>query len=141
MTGGKLIHCQKVLKWYTFTLSFTMHEVSIIKNSLEIVEQAAINDGIKYITEIKLVIGEKRVVLPEALYFGFEAFTKDSDMFENCKLTIETRDILLHCKDCRNKYNADLSVSICDNCQSSNTELLEGNELYVDYFEGGGDRQ
>jgi hypothetical protein len=23
MLGGKLIHCQKVLEWYTFTLSFT----------------------------------------------------------------------------------------------------------------------
>ncbi|MEA5025899.1 hypothetical protein SDC9_45770 [bioreactor metagenome] len=24
MLGGKLIHCQKVLEWYTFTLSFTL---------------------------------------------------------------------------------------------------------------------
>lgn len=114
-----------------------MHETGIIKNALEIVEQAAINNSIQLVTEIKLVIGKKRVVLPETLYLGFEVFIRDSEMFKSCKLTIETRDILLLCKDCGNQFNAELSVGKCIFCQSKSTELLEGNELYVDYFECG----
>lgn len=115
-----------------------MHEAGIVKSVLEIVEQAAVMNGISHITEIKLVIGKKRAVLPEALYLGFEAFTKDSSLYQNCKLTIDTREILLLCKDCGNKFNADLSVSKCSKCQSRHTELLQGNELYIDYFEGAG---
>jgi len=118
-----------------------MHEAGIVKSVLELVEQAAVINGISHITEIKLVIGKKRVVLPEALYLGFEAFTKDTPLYENCKLIIDTRDILLLCKDCGNNFNAELSVSKCSKCQSQNTELLQGSELYVDYFEGGGDAE
>ena len=117
-----------------------MHESGIIKSALDIVAQAAAESGIHRITEIKLVIGQKRVVLPDALFFGFAAFTKDSPLFKDCQLTIETRDILLLCQDCQHQFNAELSVSACPNCHSRRTSLLEGNELYIDYFESGGDQ-
>lgn len=118
-----------------------MHEAGIMKNALEIVEQAAVEHGITQITEIKLVIGKKRVVLPEAMEMAFAAFTKDSELFKGCLLNIETREILLRCKDCGNQFNAELSVMRCSSCRSGNTELLEGNELFVDYFQSGGDTE
>lgn len=116
-----------------------MHESGIIKNAMDIVAQAAADNGIQTITEIKLVIGKKKVVLPDALFLGFAAFTKDRPLFKNCHLTIETRDILLRCKDCGQQFNAELSISKCPICSSTHTDLLEGNELYVDYFESGDD--
>jgi len=71
MTGGKLIHCQKVLKWYTFTLSFT----TIIKDLKLKGSTSAVKMGTK-VRNIRLVDGDHNI---DCKIDGFGAMSLKSE--------------------------------------------------------------
>ena len=52
MIGGKLIRCQNALKWYTYTLSFTMKDraasfVEDVNEAINEDEQGYMSEGVE----------------------------------------------------------------------------------------------
>jgi hydrogenase nickel incorporation protein HypA/HybF len=113
-----------------------MHETGIIKNVLDIVEQAAIQSNYRKVTEINLVIGESRAVMPEGLRLGMRVFSEKSEMFLGCKLTLDLREVVLECRQCGHVGHAEYTKSPCPECGSAGQRIIQGNELKISSFSG-----
>jgi hydrogenase nickel incorporation protein HypA/HybF len=111
-----------------------MHEFSLMQSVLEQVDSTARKAGAEQVTEIRLVIGEMREVVPSALEFAFEALAPGT-LSENALLTTTTVRPRSRCVQCGHEYEHDRFTWSCPVCDSLATELLAGKELYIDTIE------
>jgi len=113
-----------------------MHELQIATNIISIVEEeickAGKTEDVKY---VYFIAGRMRAIIPETLQFSFDVQKKKHKQLENSKLLIEEIDIVIRCKDCENQQTINEPAFYCDNCNSTNIEIVTGNELYVDSIE------
>lgn len=112
-----------------------MHEFALIQSVLKIVEDRAQANGITKVTRVKLVIGKMTMALPAALEMAFAALTPDT-VAQGARLEIEEREILLRCLGCGSEYQSEPLHFNCPVCGAGRTRIIQGRELYLDYFEG-----
>ncbi|MDR2106409.1 MAG: hydrogenase maturation nickel metallochaperone HypA [Coriobacteriales bacterium] len=111
-----------------------MHEFGLMQSVLESVETSAREAGAERVTEIRLVIGEMREVVPEALDFAFEALAPET-LSEGAQLTITTVAPRSRCTQCGHSFEHDRFHRACPACDALATELVAGKELYIDAIE------
>jgi hydrogenase nickel incorporation protein HypA/HybF len=111
-----------------------MHEFGLMQSVLENVETAVREAGAERVTEIRLVIGEMREVVPEAMEFAFEALAP-ATASEGARLTITKVKPRSRCLQCEHSFEHDRFHWMCPVCGSLSTELLAGKELYLDAIE------
>ncbi|HWP95670.1 MAG TPA: hydrogenase maturation nickel metallochaperone HypA [Syntrophomonadaceae bacterium] len=113
-----------------------MHELSLMQSVMDTVRDGAQNNNIIRVKKIKLVIGKLSQALPDSLQFAFEALSSDS-LFQGAVLEIEERSIKGHCQACGSQFSIqDDYCFICPVCQGFHVDVIEGRELFIDYFEG-----
>ena len=103
---------------------------SVLQNA-EVVAREA---GANRVSEIRLVIGEMREVLPDAMKFAFEALSSET-LCEGAALRIIMMRPRSRCLQCKSEYEHDRFHWMCPGCGSLVTELLAGRELYIDAIE------
>lgn len=114
-----------------------MHELSLVQGILEAVLEQAETYQIKKIEKVKIVVGEMTSAMPEALQFAFEVLSRDTfTSAREAVLEIENRPVKLICRDCHLVFMPEGLKYSCSQCISSRTDILEGRELFVEYFEG-----
>jgi hydrogenase nickel incorporation protein HypA/HybF len=114
-----------------------MHEFSLIEGVLGMVRDSAAQNNIKMINRVKLVVGKLSMALPDSLYFAFEAIARTEDIFQDAVLEIEERELICNCRPCQQSFKMeDLYSFICPRCGANNIEIIQGRELYLDYYEG-----
>ena len=113
-----------------------MHELQIATNIISIVEEeirkAGKTENVKY---VYFIAGRMRAIIPETLQFSFDVQKKKHKQLENSKLLIKEIDIVIKCRDCENQQTINEPAFYCDKCNSTNIEIINGNELYVDSIE------
>lgn len=113
-----------------------MHELSIMESVLEMVRENASQNNIDKINKLKLVIGQLTMVMPDSLQFAFEVLSQE-DLFRGSTLEIETKETIIHCKDCAKESAQDFGYCfLCPGCGSDQVDIIQGRELYLDYYEG-----
>jgi len=110
-----------------------MHELSIAKEIISAVEKEVSKRRLSDVTEIKLKVGALAGVDPESLSFGFKASTIGT-LFEKTKLTIEWVHVKGKCRICGKSISIDDLIFICPNCDSTDIEILQGEELDIEYL-------
>lgn len=114
-----------------------MHELSLMESAMDIVRDSAAQNDIKRVQKVKLVVGKFSMALPDSLQFAFEVISGTEDLFQGAVLEIETREILCQCKQCQHTFNVDNEYHFqCSNCGANQVEIIQGRELYLDYYEG-----
>jgi hydrogenase nickel incorporation protein HypA/HybF len=108
-----------------------MHELSIATNILEIVRQSVPAEDHNNVQSVKIKLGDVSGVIADSLEFSFEAIT-DNSPFENTKLDIRRIPFLIQCSECMEITTNEYGVRICSACNSTDTELVSGDELLVD---------
>ncbi len=83
-----------------------MHELSIIANLYEIMEEKAKEQGGKKITFVKLQVGILSGIVPDFLETAFEIFKKDT-MASDAALEIEKVPLKIRCTDCGTENTSD----------------------------------
>ncbi|MDR1082422.1 MAG: hydrogenase maturation nickel metallochaperone HypA [Coriobacteriales bacterium] len=111
-----------------------MHEFSLMQSVLNDVEASARDAGAERVTEIKLVVGEMREVVFEAMEFAFEALAPHT-LSEHAQLTMRTVKPRSRCSQCGDDFEHDRFHWSCPTCDSLATELVAGKELYIDTIE------
>jgi hydrogenase nickel incorporation protein HypA/HybF len=111
-----------------------MHEFGLMQGVLESAEGAAREAGAERVTEIRLVIGEMREVMPEAMDFALEALAPGT-LCEGARLAVVTVAPSSRCTQCGHRFEHDRFHWACPACGSLVTELLAGKELYIDAIE------
>jgi hydrogenase nickel incorporation protein HypA/HybF len=113
-----------------------MHELSIMESVLEIVRNNARQNSIGKVNKLKLVIGQSTMVMTDSLQFAFEVLSQE-DLFRGSILEIETKETIIHCKDCEKEFTQELGYCfLCPDCGSDKIDIVQGRELYLDYYEG-----
>jgi hydrogenase nickel incorporation protein HypA/HybF len=111
-----------------------MHEFGLMQSVLEKVETSAREAGAEQVTEIRLVIGEMREVVSEAMEFAFEALAPDT-LSANARLVMTRVTPQSRCLQCGHSFEHDRFHWICPACDSLSTELMAGREFYLDAIE------
>lgn len=113
-----------------------MHELALMENVIEIVRSNALKSHITRIDRLKLVVGKLSMALPDSLQFAFQVLGQD-EMFKQAILEIEEKEVVCYCKECQQQFavNNDYCF-VCPWCGLSGVDIIEGRELYLDYYEG-----
>jgi len=114
-----------------------MHELSLMQGVMDIVKESAAQNGILKVNKVKLVVGKFSMALPDSLHFAFEALSGVEPLFKGAVLEIEAKEILCQCQQCRQINQLEDSYHfVCSSCGSTKVDIIQGRELYLDYYEG-----
>lgn len=110
-----------------FLIESTMHEMGIVQNIIEIVEdQAKIHDA-KKVVGIRLEFGALTAVLPAAVSFAFEILSKGT-VAEGANLNIRIIPVKAFCHSCSKELILDDYDPFCPVCKSAALEIIEGRD-------------
>ena len=112
-----------------------MHEFSIIKNILELVEEAALKNNLKSVSRVVLKVGELRQIDSDYLKFAFESSTKNS-IAEDAELIVEKVPIKFHCDHCQFDFTVENQMFACSACGGESVHLISGKEIFLERIEG-----
>lgn len=113
----------------------TVHEVSIMGNIFEIINENVINNNMKKVNKITLKIGEFTCVEEDSLRFAFQAFSKDTEA-EEAQLIIDRVEATAKCEHCQKIFKVSFFNKICPVCQTFSNNIVTGYELLLQEIEG-----
>jgi hydrogenase nickel incorporation protein HypA/HybF len=111
-----------------------MHELSIVANLFEILEEKAKEKKAKKILSVKLKVGALSGVVPEFLETAFNIYKEDT-IAAKSKLEIEKIPLKIRCQQCGTEMVKDDFVFICEKCDSRELKTLSGTELLLEKIE------
>jgi hydrogenase nickel incorporation protein HypA/HybF len=107
-----------------------MHELSLLENVREILENHALQQNFSRVTKVTLEIGKLSCVEPDALRFGFDVVMKDS-LAENAELIITELNGLGLCRQCQQQIEMETLHDPCIYCGSPFVTLIQGTEMKI----------
>jgi hydrogenase nickel incorporation protein HypA/HybF len=107
-----------------------MHEMSLAENVLQIIEDAAHQQGFKRVRTVWLEIGQLACVEQEALRFGFDVVTRGS-IAEQARLEIVETAGRGQCVKCSLEIPIATLYEACPNCGSYEVRVTGGDEMRV----------
>jgi len=107
-----------------------MHELSLLENVREILEEHAVSQNFSIVSKVTLEIGKLSCVEPEALRFGFDVVMKGS-LAENAELLITELNGLGLCQQCGQQVFMETLYDTCPLCGSPNVKIFQGLEMKV----------
>jgi len=110
-----------------------MHEVSVMRNLLEIVEATAEKEGAGRIDVVHLRIGEMAGINFESLKFAFEILSRGTRA-EGGRLEFDRVALRGRCSECSREFHPEDFVFRCPECGSARVEIISGREMEVDYI-------
>ncbi len=110
-----------------------MHELSIAQNIVDIIDETLNGEPVKLL-EVSVQIGELVAVVPESLDFCYNVITENTK-YAGSKLTINILPLMSKCRNCSRKSHIKMFTFICPHCESSDLEVLQGQELLISHLE------
>ena len=111
-----------------------MHELSITQSMLELVLEEAKKVKAERVGKINLVIGEMSGIVDQCVEFYFEFLSKDT-MANGAALSFHKVATQARCSGCGQLFTLKEFDWTCPKCRDSSTEIVAGNELYIDSIE------
>ena len=111
-----------------------MHELSIASSILEAVAKEKERRPNDRFLKVGLRIGELAGVDRDALSFGWEALTKDTE-WQGLELAIEHVPRRQRCTVCAHEFEAPDFMTACPKCAELMTVTIAGDELDIAYLE------
>ncbi len=108
-----------------------MHELSIIASLFELLEEKAQQQKATKVVVVKLKVGKLAGVVPEFLQTAFDIY-KDGTIAREAVLEIEEVPLKVQCRQCQSVVEKDDFIFICPACGSTDLEMLEGTELFLE---------
>ncbi|MEQ1485440.1 hydrogenase maturation nickel metallochaperone HypA [Methyloglobulus sp.] len=107
-----------------------MHELSLLENVREILEDHALNQNFSKVTKVTLEIGKLSCVEPQALRFGFDVVMKGS-LAENAELIITELNGIGLCQHCQQQIAIETLYDPCAYCGSPVVTIIQGAEMKI----------
>ena len=105
-----------------------MHELSLAEGILQIVEDAAAQQGFKRVTEVRLEIGALSGVEVEALSFCLDMVLKDS-IAAGARVELEKVPGTGFCLECGETVPVNALYDACPKCGSYQVQATGGTEM------------
>lgn len=111
-----------------------MHELSLINNLFDILEEQAKENNAGRITFVRLKVGVLSGAVPELLETAFQLYKKDT-IVSDAQLEIEKVPLRLRCRRCKQEMLREDFIFACSNCHSTDLETLDGTDIWVEKVE------
>ena len=105
-----------------------MHELSIARSIVELVEEQADNRGASVVEELELEIGHLSGVEIQTLEFALDSAIKGSKL-EKARIIRHYIEGEGQCSDCETIFPMNALFSPCPHCGSYLVKILKGKEL------------
>lgn len=107
-----------------------MHELSLARDIIDTVKQTLSPDDLPALRKIVLEIGAYSGVVSDSLNFSFDAIKAGTEL-EQSELEIINIPFILNCRQCNEETEPEFPVMMCENCGSSDTVVISGDELKI----------
>jgi len=107
-----------------------MHELSLLENVREILENNALSQKFSRVTQVTLEIGKFSNVEPDALRFCFDVVMKDS-LADNAELIISELGGLGICRQCQQQMEMQTLYDTCIYCGSHFVTVIQGTDMKI----------
>ena len=104
-----------------------MHELAVAQAIADTVSCRAAGCRVG---RVEVRIGHFRQVVPDSLLFSWSLLTEGTDL-AGCELVIDHVPAVISCRGCRAETTLDLPILLCPECDSSDVELVRGQEFAV----------
>ncbi len=111
-----------------------MHEMSIVQNIVEIVNQEMDRHGLERLKAIHLAVGRMTAIVPEQMTLCFEILTENTRL-AGTALNIKMVPLTYRCLNCDHEFTSEGITFTCPSCSRENPELIFGRELKVEFLE------
>ena len=109
-----------------------MHELSIVKNLIEIIGDSLKDYDDPVPERINLKVGEFSGIVVDSLLFAFDAVKEDT-IFSEAEMNIEEIPFKGKCSSCGEEFGMnDRFIMLCPKCNSEDVEIISGKELLID---------
>lgn len=107
-----------------------MHELGVVMNIVEQVEDIIREQNLVEVDSLVLQIGELSSMVPHYVEACYPAAVSGT-LLEATKLVIEVTPARARCRVCATEFRPAPPVSSCPACSSSRTELISGREFVI----------
>jgi hydrogenase nickel incorporation protein HypA/HybF len=107
-----------------------LHEISLLENVREILQDHARNQNFSHIKKITLEIGKLSCVEPDALRFGFDVVMKDT-LAEKAELIMTEIDGIGLCDKCGKQVTMETLYDPCSACGNPFVTVTQGYEMKI----------
>jgi hydrogenase nickel incorporation protein HypA/HybF len=107
-----------------------MHELTIARSLIEIIEQECLTYAWGRVIKIELRLGKLSGIMPDPLRFAFEVMSIGG-ITEGASLLIEEVPLRIKCNQCRKVSIVDDPFLICPYCKGTDVEMIGGCELEI----------
>lgn len=107
-----------------------MHELGVIINVVQTVEQFAKENNLTVIEELTLQVGELSSMVPhyiEELY----PIAVDKTLLKDTKLNIEILPGIGQCNECKYHFNLKKHDNVCPTCKSEDWTVMTGTDFLI----------
>lgn len=111
-----------------------MHELSLCRNIVEIIEEQSKNQSVKKVKTIYLEIGQLALVEKSALLFSFELVAKGT-LVEGAVLHIIDVPAKALCDYCQVFVTIQQRFDSCIHCGKFSLKIIQGDELRIKTME------
>jgi hydrogenase nickel incorporation protein HypA/HybF len=105
-----------------------MHELAIAESIVRTVAQEKLRRKLDKILAVGIRIGELTDIMPEALEFGFQSLTANTDL-AGCNLIIERIAVAGFCRTCQQPLKISDLIFSCPHCYSTDLDIQTGQEI------------
>ncbi len=106
-----------------------MHELSLLENVREILENHAKSQSFTKVSKVTLEIGKLSCVESQALRFGFDVVMKGS-LAENAELILTELDGIGFCQSCGQNTTMEMLYDACAHCGRP-LAVVQGMEMKI----------
>ena len=111
-----------------------MHELSLAKSLIDLVEEKVRECGGKRATKVYLIVGALSSIHPSLLRSAFE-FLKKGTLADDAELEIREIPAKLRCRRCGSEFTSYEFDLTCPNCGGWGGEVISGEELILERIE------
>ncbi len=111
-----------------------MHEYSLTKQIVKIVNNTALNNDAGKVNSVRLVIGESSGIIPDSVQLYFDMIAQGTPA-EGAQLVISCIASQMHCPNCDKNFIRPRFSFECPDCGTLGNPTDIGNEFYVESVE------
>ena len=111
-----------------------MHEMSLCQGIIDVLQQAAKEQGFTRVVAVGLAVGQLVGIEQNQLRTGFALLSRHT-LAENARLEIEDVAGEAFCPYCEQQVAIDHRYRACPSCHAWGLQLLQGNELKISHLE------
>ncbi|MGJ7909500.1 hydrogenase maturation nickel metallochaperone HypA [Neobacillus sp. LXY-1] len=115
-----------------------MHEMSLMGDIIQLVQEDAEAKGIKRLEKIELLVGEIANAMPDALRMAFAIIREQNPQLfsETAELVIHLEEAKAECVLCGHVYRPEQKIALCPQCNIPSGRMLSGETFQVLSYEG-----